>query len=320
MQKVRFVSSGTEAVMTAVRLARGATGRTLILKFEGGYHGHCDSLLVKAGSGLATFGASSSAGVPSAFAAETLVCPLDDDAALAQVFDRYGDRLAAVVVEPLPANHGLLEQRVEWLQRLRTATSERGALLILDEVISGFRFRFGGYGDMLGVSGDLVTLGKIVGGGMPLGALLGPSAIMDQLAPLGPVYQAGTLSGNPVSLAAGLETLRQLRTGEAFARLETLGRTLDCALRQEGAGLEHLQWRRLGSVLWFYLAPGPTPRRADRISPEAAKRYNAIHGRLLDRGVYLAPSAYEVGFLSMAHSSDDVEFLARELVLALRTL
>jgi glutamate-1-semialdehyde 2,1-aminomutase len=316
--RVRFVSSGTEAVMTAIRLARGATGRPRIVKFEGGYHGHSDSLLVKAGSGLVTFGLSSSAGVPAAVAADTIVCPLDDEAAVAEAFARHGDSIAAAIVEPLPANNGLLEQRVEWLRSLRELTVRHGALLIFDEVISGFRFRFGGYGDAVGVRADLVTLGKIIGGGMPVGAVVGPAAILDGLAPLGPVYQAGTLSGNPVSLAAGIATLAELASGAAYDALERLGGALERALRAHGSDLPFLGFRRHGSVFWLHLAPGAVPRRADRIDPAAGKRYNAIYHGMLERGIYLAPSAYEVGFFSTAHTEADAERLAAELVSALR--
>jgi glutamate-1-semialdehyde 2,1-aminomutase len=313
MEQVRFVSSGTEAVMTAIRLARGATGRSKILKFEGGYHGHSDSLLVKAGSGLATFGTSSSKGVPESLAAETLVLPFDDPGALEEVFARAGDELAAAIVEPLPANEGLLEQRPEWLHRLRELTRRHGALLILDEVISGFRFRRGGFGDGRGVQADLVTLGKIVGGGMPLAALVGSRALMSQLAPLGGVYQAGTLSGNPVSLAAGIATLRLLSDERAYADLESLGAHLDRALEAGREKQPCLNWRRVGSIVWFHLAEGDVPRRSSAIRKEAVSRFNEVHSRLLDRGLYLPPSAYEVLFLSTAHTPADLERLAKEL-------
>jgi len=318
MERVRFVNSGTEAVMTAIRLARGATGRSRILKFEGGYHGHSDALLVKAGSGLATFGTSSSRGVPPGAVSETLVCPLDSQDALDEAFARFGSELAAVIVEPLPANNGLLEQRKEWLQHLRRLTTRHHVLLIFDEVISGFRFGYGGYGDMLGVGADLVTLGKIIGGGMPVGALAGSRAVMDELSPVGDVYQAGTLSGNPVSLAAGCATLDQLADGSVYRELEALGELLDRTLAELGGDLPWLRWRRCGSVFWLHLAEGEPPRAAGAIRPEAAERYNRMHGKLLERGVYLAPSAYEVAFLSAAHTEDDVRTLARELVAVLR--
>jgi glutamate-1-semialdehyde 2,1-aminomutase len=318
MEQVRLVNSGTEAVMTAIRLARGFTGRTKILKFVGGYHGHSDSLLVRAGSGLVTFGTSSSQGVPDAFVAETVVCPLDDEEALETAFRSCGNDLAAAIVEPLPANNGLLQQRPEWLKRLRKLTSDHGALLIFDEVISGFRLRFGGYGDSLGIDADLVTLGKIIGGGMPVGALAGSRELMGNLAPLGGVYQAGTLSGNPVSLAAGIATLELLSDEKVYEQLEVLGRSLDAALEKAAGDIPFLKWRRLGSVFWFHLAAGEVPRSAERIRPESAERYARIHPRLLDRGIYLAPSAYEVAFLSAAHTQEEVESLAGELAAQLK--
>ncbi len=305
--RVRFVSSGTEAVMTALRLARGVTGRPRVLKFSGGYHGHSDSLLVKAGSGLATFGTSSSLGVPPSIAGETLVCPFDDEALLEQVFAQHGPQLAAAIVEPLPANNGLLVQRTEWLEKLRELCSAHGAVLIFDEVISGFRLGYGGYGDSLGIPCELVTLGKIVGGGLPVGAIAGPAAIMEQLAPTGGVYQAGTLSGNPVSLSAGIATLDQLRDGAAYTRLEELGQLLEQRLH----GVVNL--RRKGSIVWLYLADGAPPRSAEAIAPQAVERFTPLHRRLLDQGIYLPPSAYEVLFLSTAHDETTVGQLADAL-------
>ena len=318
MQQMRFVSSGTEAVMTAIRLARGVSARPKILKFEGGYHGHSDSLLVKAGSGLVTFGTSSSQGVPESIAAETIVCPLDDEEALAKIFEAHGKDLAAAIVEPLPANNGLLQQRVEWLQALRQLCTQHGSLLIFDEVISGFRLRFGGYADSLGVRADIITLGKIIGGGMPVGALCGSKEIMQALAPLGGVYQAGTLSGNPVSLAAGIATLGLLASGDCYEKLESLGQTFDETLKKEAAELAFVNWRRLGSVLWLHLAEGEMPRTAAAINPESAERFNRMHPALLDRGIYLAPSAYEVTFLSTAHTTQEVHDLAVEIARALK--
>ncbi len=316
MDQVRFVSSGTEAVMTAIRLARGVTGRPGILKFEGGYHGHSDSLLVKAGSGLATFGTSSSQGVPEQFATQTIVCPFDDEQALEEIFTSQGDKLAAAIVEPLPANNGLLEQRPVWLSSLRELCSRHGALLILDEVITGFRLRYGGLGDDLGIQADIVTLGKVIGGGMPVGALCASKKIMQSLAPLGGVYQAGTLSGNPVSLAAGIATLDQLAGGEAYTQLEELGLAFDKRLEQARADRAWLNFRRCGSLFWLHLAPGAVPRRANEIREESASRYNGMHAALLEHGFYLAPSAYEVAFLSTAHARGEVEGLADEIARA----
>jgi glutamate-1-semialdehyde 2,1-aminomutase len=275
-------------------------------------------LLVRAGSGLVTFGTSSSQGVPDAFVAETVVCPLDNDEALETAFKTYGNDLAAAIVEPLPANNGLLEQRPGWLKKLRQLTEDHGALLIFDEVISGFRLRFGGYGDSLGIDADLVTLGKIIGGGMPVGALAGSRELMTNLAPQGGVYQAGTLSGNPVSLAAGIATLDLLSDEKVYEQLEALGEKLDAALKKAAAGIDVLKWRRLGSVFWFHLAKGEVPRSADRIRPNSAERYNKIHPRLLDHGIYLAPSAYEVAFLSAAHTQEQVESLAGEMAALLK--
>ncbi|HJO26855.1 MAG: aspartate aminotransferase family protein [Planctomycetes bacterium] len=322
--QVRFVSSGTEAVMTALRLARGATSRPLVLKFDGGYHGHSDSLLVKAGSGLATLGTSSSLGVSPAVAADTLVIPLDDDEALENVFREHGARLAAAIIEPLPANNGLLPQRQEWLARLRALCTKHGALLIFDEVITGFRLAYGGYGDSLGIGADLVTLGKIIGGGMPVGALVGPRDLMEQLAPEGGVYQAGTLSGNPVGLAAGCATLDCLAEEDAYAKLETLGRVFDRSLGDSlaefGGGEAALAWRREGSLIWLHLSRGSLPRAAGAIDPASAERYAPLHRALLAGGQYLAPSAYEVTFLSTAHSPEEVHALARSIARHATTL
>jgi len=314
MEQVRYVSSGTEAVMTAIRLARGATCRSKILKFEGGYHGHSDSLLVKAGSGLATLGTSSSLGVPHSLAAETIVCPLDDEEALNAIFKKYGPELAAVVVEPLPGNNGLLEQRKEWLHTLRELCTNAGSLLIFDEVISGFRCRFGGYGDAQGVQADIITLGKVIGGGMPVGAITGSRHLMEQLAPIGGVYQAGTLSGNPISLAAGIATLQLLEDGAVYAKMEALGQFLDAALEAKRESCPWLRWRRVGSLIWFHLVDKEIPRDADSIDPQAIAKLNEMHSGLLARGLYLPPSAYELCFLSAEHTQSDITALVEGIV------
>ncbi len=320
MEQVRFTSSGTEAVMTAIRLARGYTGRTKIVKFDGGYHGHSDSLLVKAGSGLATFGTSSSRGVPESLAAETLVLPFDDETLLDQTFRQWGDSIAAVIVEPIPANNGLLEQRPPWLRRLRELTLQHGALLIFDEVISGFRLRYGGYGDSLDVPADLITLGKILGGGMPAAAVIGPRQIMSHLAPLGGVYQAGTLSGNPVALSAGIVTLRILKEGTIYADMERTSRHMEAHLQEWKSGTSVMNWRRIGSIFWPYFADGPVPRTTAAISQDAVRRFNRIHPRLLDQGLYLPPSAYEVLFLSASHTESDVTRLVHALAVEISRL
>ena len=314
LEQVRFVSSGTEATMSAIRLARGATGRDLIVKFAGCYHGHADHLLVAAGSGLVTFGRPTSAGVPAPFAALTRVLPLDDEAALDELFRLEGDRIAAVIVEPVPANNGLLLQRIEFLRHLRVVTEHAGALLIFDEVISGFRVARGGAAEIYGITPDLATFGKILGGGMPVGAFGGRRDLLRHLAPLGDVYQAGTLSGNPVAMAAGIATLRILERERAWSRLEELGARLERKLAPVLAAAPWpVQLVRQGSLFWLSLQAGVPPRRADAIDSGAAARYTTIFHGLLARGVALAPSAFEVGFLSLAHCDVDLEKLASAL-------
>jgi len=314
LEQVRFVSSGTEAVMSAIRLARAFTGRDLIVKFSGCYHGHADHLLVAAGSGLATFGRPSSAGVPEAFTACTRVLPLDDDAALQGLFAHEGERIAAVIIEPVPANHGLLPQRREFLHTLRSATSRHGALLIFDEVISGFRLARGGAAELLGISPDLATFGKVIGGGMPVGAFGGPRRIMSRLAPDGDTYQAGTLSGNPVAMAAGLATLELLVTESGWQRLESLGAELERALSPVLAQAPFpIHLVRAGSLFWMAFHEAGAPRTSVPLTERAAKRFGALFHAMLERGVYLPPSAYEACFLSLAHTSADLQQLAQAL-------
>ncbi len=318
LEQVRFVSSGTEAVMSAIRVARGFTGRDKIVKFAGCYHGHADHLLVAAGSGLVTFGHPTSAGVPEAFVRETLVLPLDDEERLVDLLRREGDRIAAVIIEPVPANNGLLPQRPEFLATLREETRRAGALLIFDEVISGFRVARGGAAERYGITPDLATFGKIIGGGLPVGAFGGRHDVMQQLAPLGPVYQAGTLSGNAVAMAAGLATLRLLDALKAWTALESLGGALEKTLTPVLAAAPFAtQMIRVGSLFWLYLDGGPMPRAAEQVSPAAGARYGPVFHALLDRGVALAPSAYEVGFLSLAHDQGHVDQLATALAAAL---
>ena len=310
--RVRIMSSGTEAVMTALRIARAGTDRELVLKFEGGYHGHVDGMLAKAGSGLATFGTASSAGIPAGIAQTTLVAPLDDEAAVELLFSQYGRQIAAVIIEPLPANNGLLVQRMEFLEFLREITRKFGSLLIFDEVISGFRLHFGGYGQMIGVDPDLITLGKVIGGGMPIGAVIGKADIMDLLSPRGAVYQAGTLSGNPVSLAAGIATLRVLKSEPVYEKLDLLGGDFEEKLKK--SGLPYARAQRVGSVVWLYLDDGSFPRRHDAISDQAIERFKKIYWRLLEDGYYVPPSVYEVLFISAAHSPEEIEGLAASVV------
>jgi len=304
LEMVRFVSSGTEAVMSAVRLARGVTGRDAIVKFTGCYHGHADYLLVAAGSGLATFGTPSSAGVPASSAGHTLLLPLDDEEAFRRLMTDHGHEIAAVIIEGIPANNGLLPQSAEFVSALRGECSRHGSMLIFDEVITGFRIGPQGAAGHYNVEPDLVTYGKIIGGGMPVGAYGGKQQHMEQLAPLGPIYQAGTLSGNPVAMAAGAATLGALlaEKGRVWTDLEILSARLEQGIRQVFTDHD-LGWSvvRRGSILWMALQDGPTPVTAEVIDQGAAKRYAKLHAALLKRGVYLAPSAYEVIFVSAAH-------------------
>jgi glutamate-1-semialdehyde 2,1-aminomutase len=316
--RVRLVSSGTEAVMTALRIARGATGRDLVVKFEGGYHGHFDGMLVKAGSGLATHTISSSRGVPGGIAKTTLVLPFDYEEAAEKLFKKYGEQIAAVIIEPLPANNGLLVQRRSFLTFLRKITKQYGSLLIFDEVISGFRLHFGGYFQIVGVNPDLITLGKIIGGGMPVGAIAGRRREMDLLSPLGAVYQAGTLSGNPVSLAAGIATLRLLKTAPPYGWLEKLGNRFVKAL--DKSDLDFARAARVGSIIWPYFDASEFPRSADKISAKAMERFTKIYWNLLGRGFYLPPSSYEVLFLSAAHKEAEVDALAEAIIDELKAL
>jgi len=319
--KVRFVSSGTEAVMSAVRLARGATGRDVVVKFEGCYHGHSDGLLVKGGSGLATQGLPASAGVPEAYTRLTEVLPLDDEEAARKLFAEQGDRIALVLIEPIPANAGLLLQRRAFLELLRELTTEHGALLLFDEVISGFRVAPGGATELFGIRPDLVTLGKIVGGGLPVGAYLAPAALMDQVAPLGPVYQAGTLSGNPLAMAAGLATLRELERPGVYAALEERGARLEAGWsRALARSAVDGTVRRVGSILWLALQAGTPPRSWHAIDARAAEVYRDLHGRVLAAGTWMAPSAYEVAFLSTAHTAEHVDRAVSALETALAAL
>jgi glutamate-1-semialdehyde 2,1-aminomutase len=317
-EQVRFVSSGTEAVMSAIRVARAFTGRDLIVKFAGCYHGHADHLLVAAGSGLATFGKPSSAGVPRAFTECTRVLPLDDEAAVEALFAAEGARIAAVIIEPVPANHGLLVQRREFLETLRRVTRAHGALLIFDEVISGFRLSRGGAAELLGITPDLATFGKVIGGGMPVGAFGGARPIMARLAPEGDTYQAGTLSGNPVAMAAGLATLDLLERESGWQRLEARGAELEALLKPVLARAAFpIHLARVGSLVWMSFHERGAPRTAAALSERETARFARLFHALLARGVYLPPSAYEACFLSLAHSRADLEEFTAALGAAL---
>ncbi|MCB0755762.1 MAG: glutamate-1-semialdehyde 2,1-aminomutase, partial [Flavobacteriales bacterium] len=318
VERIRFVSSGTEAVMSAIRLARGYTGRNKIIKFEGCYHGHVDSLLVKAGSGLVTFGESSSAGVPKSFVDETIVIALNDFEAVKAAFEEFKDEIAAVIIEPIPANNGLLLQDGKFLRFLREICSDENALLIFDEVISGFRVGFEGASGLYDIKPDIITLGKIIGGGMPVGAFASSEKIMNSIAPLGPVYQAGTLSGNPVAMAAGKAALEQLLEPGFYPAMEKKTKKLVSAV------LEHVEEKEykvkmfsIGSIYWIAFSDRPSIRSAAEIDPESMNIYRKFYHALLDNGFYIGPSGYEVGFVSAAHSDEDIKKAAQIIKLAL---
>lgn len=309
IDKLRFVSSGTEAVMSAIRLARGYTGKNKIIKFEGCYHGHVDSLLVKAGSGLATFGVSTSAGIPESFAQETLVLGLNDLAALMSTLETNHD-VAAVIIEPIPANNGLLLQDLNYLVWLRQVCDKHGVLLIFDEVISGFRVGFEGAAGLYHIEPDIITYGKIIGGGMPVGAYGGRAEIMAHIAPEGPVYQAGTLSANPVTLAAGIATLKVLLDPDFYPNLT--GNTeyfVNLITQHIEAKRYKMHVPTVGSIFWLAFSEDRIIS-SDQIDPKSMAHFKALHGMLLERGIYLGPSGYEVGFVSAAHTREDLDFAA----------
>jgi glutamate-1-semialdehyde 2,1-aminomutase len=301
---VRLVSSGTEAAMSAVRLARGFTGRNRILKFSGCYHGHSDALLASAGSGLATLGIPSSPGVPGGATADTVVCPFNDLAALAAAVERHGDELSCILVEPVAANMGVVPPADGFLEALREACDRTGALLVFDEVITGFRLARGGAQELFGVTPDLTVLGKIVGGGLPLAAFGGRADVMSELAPVGPVYQAGTLSGNPLATAAALVTLRRLRDPGVYKRLERAGADLERGLVEATGDAATVQ--RVGSLLTVFFATGPVRNFAEA-SASDTRRYAAFFRHLLDYGVYVAPSQFEAMFVSTVHGPPEIE-------------
>jgi glutamate-1-semialdehyde 2,1-aminomutase len=301
LEQVRFVSSGTEAVMSAVRLARAHTGRTKIVKFAGGYHGHADALLAQAGSGLATLGIPSSPGVPATVTADTLVCEYNDLDAVRALAERHGDDLAAILVEPVAGNMGVVPPRPGFLEGLRTVCNGTGALLLMDEVITGFRVGYGGGQERLAVRADLTCLGKIVGGGLPAAAFGGGAEIMSRLAPAGDVYQAGTLSGNPLAMAAGLATLALLREPGAYDRLETTAAALEAGLRRDDVTVN-----RVGAMLTAFFHPGPVRSFADAAASDT-ERFARFHAHMLARGIYLAPSQFEALMPSLAHTPEQVE-------------
>jgi glutamate-1-semialdehyde 2,1-aminomutase len=307
VEKVRMVNSGTEATMSCVRLARGFTGRKMIVKFEGCYHGHVDSLLVKAGSGALTHGSPDSAGVPPEFAQLTIAIPFNDPEVLAETFQRFGEQIAAVIVEAVPANAGLFLPRPGFYEGLRRFCDEYGTLLIFDEVMTGFRVAKGGYQELARIKPDLTAMGKVIGGGLPVGAFGGRSEIMNFLSPDGPVYQAGTLSGNPLAMAAGLAQLQELERVDGWSKLEEIGQQLEKGVRrvlhQLGRGY---QFHRIGSMFCLFFTEEPVWSFADAMKSDLAAFRKFFH-LCLQRGVYFAPSQFEAGFLCLTHSVDDID-------------
>jgi glutamate-1-semialdehyde 2,1-aminomutase len=301
LEQVRFVSSGTEATMSAVRLARAATGRRKVLKFVGGYHGHVDALLASAGSGMATLAIPSTPGVPPEVTADTLLCEYNDLDAARALAEAHGDDLACVIVEPVAGNMGVVLPRPGFLEGLRAICNGTGALLILDEVITGFRVAYGGAQERLAVRADLTCLGKIVGGGLPAAAFGGRTEVMEQLAPLGSVYQAGTLSGNPLAMAAGLATLELLRAPGAYERLEATSAAVG-----DGLGSPGITVNRISAMLTAFFHPGPVESFADAAASDT-DRYARFHAHMLDHGIYLAPSQFEAMMPSLAHGPEHIE-------------
>ena len=320
VDKVRMCNSGTEACMSAIRLARGFTRRDKFIKFDGCYHGHADCLLVKAGSGALTFGNPDSAGVPADTAKHTLVLPFNDIEALKASFAANRGEIAAVIIEPVPGNGGLYLPRPGYLEFLRQITAEQGAVLIFDEVMTGFRLAPGGAQERFGIRPDLSCFGKIIGGGLPVGAFGGRGDIMDYLAPLGPVYQAGTLSGNPLAMAAGIAALEELRAGDAYAQLEAKGAALEAGLREAAmsAGIP-VTFNRCGSMFCSYFRGEPVWNLADAMKSDRERFKKYFHGMLAE-GVYFAPSQFEAGFLSTAHTESDIAHTVQAAARVMKTL
>jgi glutamate-1-semialdehyde 2,1-aminomutase len=320
VQKVRMCNSGTEACMSAIRLARGFTKRDKIIKFDGCYHGHADSLLVKAGSGALTFGHPDSAGVPASFTQHTIVAPFNDEEALKAIFDANRGQIAGIIVEPVPGNAGLYVPKPGYLEFLRRITSEHGAVLVFDEVMTGFRLARGGAQERFGITPDLSCFGKIIGGGLPVGAFGGRADIMDRLAPLGAVYQAGTLSGNPLAMAAGMAALEELRSSNAYTRLEEVGAHLEAGLRDAAKCANiPVTFNRCGSMFCGYFTDKPVHNLADAMHSDRARFAKFFHG-MLNEGDYLAPSQFEAGFISTAHTSEDIEHTVRAAAKVMKSL
>jgi glutamate-1-semialdehyde 2,1-aminomutase len=318
IEKIRFVSSGTEAVMSAIRLARGYTGRNKILKFEGCYHGHSDSLLVKAGSGLVTFGNTSSAGVPESVVNDTIVVSLNNKQAIEQAFAQFKDEIACVIIEPIPANNGLLLQTKEYLQFLREICTANKALLLFDEVISGFRLCFCGAAGYYNIKPDIITYGKIIGGGFPVGAYGASKEIMSSISPEGNVYQAGTLSGNPVAMQAGIAQLTECLKPNFYLDLETKTQQLIAGLSQNTK--HNFKIFSIGSIFWLAFTDKKTISSSEEIDADSMKHFKILYHSLLKNGIYSGPSGYEVGFMSEAHTQDDIEKTIKAFEVAFRDL
>lgn len=318
VEKVRMTNSGTEAVLGAIRLARGFTGRDRIVKLEGCYHGHVDSLLVKAGSGALTLGRPDSAGIPSALASLTSTLPFNDLPALQALFSEKGHEIACMIIEPVPANAGLYLPEPGYLEGIRKLCTDHGALLIFDEVMTGFRLAPGGAQEVFGITPDLTTLGKVIGGGLPVGAFGGRADIMDHLAPLGPVYQAGTLSGNPLALAAGLAQLKEMERINGWKLLEELGASMETSVRETIKG-KPLTFHRIGSMFCLYFTEGPVRHLAEAKKSDTDAFARFFHGALGD-GIYLAPSQFEAGFLSTAHTPQVLKKVSEKISLILSFL
>jgi glutamate-1-semialdehyde 2,1-aminomutase len=320
VQKVRMTCSGTEACMSAIRLARGFTKRDKIIKFDGCYHGHADSLLVRAGSGALTFGNPDSAGVPAAFTSHTIVLPYNDFEAVTACFAANKDQIAGIIIEPVPGNAGLYLPKPGYLEFLSEITKSHGSLLIFDEVMTGFRLAKGGAQERFKITPDLSTFGKVIGGGLPVGVFGGRAEIMDYLAPLGPVYQAGTLSGNPLAMAAGIANLQELLATDAYTKLEQLGAQFAAGMRDAAkvAGVP-VQFNQCGSMFCGYFTDKPVHNLADAMHSDREKFKKFFHG-MLDGGVYLAPSQFEAGFLSTAHTEADIGKTVATAARVLKTL
>jgi len=320
VQKVRMTSSGTEACMSAIRLARGFTRRDKIIKFDGCYHGHVDSLLVRAGSGALTFGHPDSAGVPAAFTQHTIVLPYNDVEAVKAAFAANKNQIAGIIIEPVPGNAGLYLPKPGYLEFLSEITKADGALLIFDEVMTGFRLARGGAQERFRITPDLSTFGKVIGGGLPVGAFGGRAEIMDLLAPLGPVYQAGTLSGNPIAMAAGLANLQELLDGGAYCKLEELGEQLEAGMKDAAKSAKiPVQFNVCGSMFCSYFTSAPVHNVADAMKSDRERFKKFFHG-MLDAGIYFAPSQFESGFISTAHTTADIEKTVRTAAKVMRTL